>query len=129
MTDQERFAGFVEELAGLSVKYGVAVQAVGGVAMGTIERIRYDADAGSGDLTCTVEWGDREAALVPAGVSPKQEAVARLARTLGFETLDERKRDREDFREVAVWTARAGLEGAYDAGVAATLRALAEPKA
>ena len=127
MTDQERFAGFVEELAGLSVKYGVAVQAVGGVAMGTIERIRYDADAGSGDLTCNVEWGDREA--VPAGVSPKQEAVARLARTLGFETLDERKRDREDFREVAVWTARAGLEGAYDAGVAATLRALAEPTA
>lgn len=127
MTDQERFAGFVEELAGLSVKYGVAVQAVGGVAMGTIERIRYDADAGSGDLTCTVEWGDRDA--VPAGVSPKQEAVARLARTLGFETLDERKRDREDFREVAVWTARAGLEGAYDAGVAATLRALAEPTA
>jgi hypothetical protein len=127
MTDQERFAGFVEELASLSVKYGVAVQAVGGVAMGTIERIRYDADAGSGDLTCTVEWGDREA--VPACVSPKQEAVARLARTLGFETLDERKRDREDFREVAVWAARAGLEGAYDAGVAATLRALAEPTA
>lgn len=128
MTDQERFEGFVAELAALSVKYGVAVRAVGGVAMGNVEAIRYDADASSGDLVYEATWGDRDAVPEPS-INPRQEAVERLARGLGFADLEARNSDREDFRDVAVWTARAALEGAYDAGVAATLRALAEPTA
>lgn len=47
----------------------------------------------------------------------KDETVARIAKdTLGFETLETRNSDGADFRDVAVWTAKAALEAAYDAG-------------
>lgn len=64
---------------------------------------------------------DAARARVPS-VHPetRQEATARLARRLGFPDLVERKSDRADFREVAVWHVREALEAAYDAGVAAT---------
>ena len=47
-------------------------------------------------------------------------ALALLARLrLGFETLEERGRDRLDFKEVAVWTVRDALARAYLAGLKA----------
>ncbi|MCP3475128.1 hypothetical protein NLM33_32920 [Bradyrhizobium sp. CCGUVB1N3] len=47
----------------------------------------------------------------------KQETLASIAKdTLGFETLETRNSDGADFRDVAVWTAKAALEAAYDAG-------------
>ena len=46
-------------------------------------------------------------------------ALALLARQrLGFETLEERGRDRLDFKDVAVWTVRDALARAYLAGQA-----------
>lgn len=54
--------------------------------------------------------GQRARAASPAAV------VERLAGSLGFETLEVRKSDREDFRSVAVWQVRAALEAAYEAG-------------
>lgn len=45
-------------------------------------------------------------------------ALALLARQrLGFETLEERGRDRLDFKDVAVWTVRDALARAYLAGL------------
>lgn len=47
-------------------------------------------------------------------------ALALLARQrLGFETLEERGRDRLDFKDVAVWTVRDALARAYLAGLTA----------
>jgi hypothetical protein len=47
-------------------------------------------------------------------------ALALLARQrLGFETLEERGRDRLDFKDVAVWTVRDALARAYLAGLKA----------
>lgn len=47
-------------------------------------------------------------------------AIAELATTkLGIETLDTRKSDSLDFHELAVWTLRAALAAAYEAGAAA----------
>lgn len=37
---------------------------------------------------------------------------------LGFETLDERKSDSLDFRDVSVWSVEAALRAAYEAGAA-----------
>jgi hypothetical protein len=37
---------------------------------------------------------------------------------MGFETLETPNSDGADFRDVAVWTAKAALEAAYDAGCA-----------
>lgn len=49
-----------------------------------------------------------------------QKTIARIAlEHCGFETLDERRSDRLDFREVAVWSMKAALEAAYLAGRAA----------
>lgn len=47
----------------------------------------------------------------------RAEAVAGIAREiLGLETLDTRNSDSLDFSEQAVWTLRAALEAAYNAG-------------
>jgi hypothetical protein len=47
----------------------------------------------------------------------KQDALARIAKdVLGIETLETRNSDGLDFHDVAVWTAKAALEAAYDAG-------------
>src|SRR6185436_13823879 len=49
--------------------------------------------------------------------SPRHQAILRIARdVLGFETLDVRRSDRLDFREVGVVELRQALEAAYDAG-------------
>ena len=46
--------------------------------------------------------------------------LANIAREhLHIETLAERKSDRLDFHEVAVWSVKAALEAAYQAGIAA----------
>ena len=49
---------------------------------------------------------------------PERDALLRniAAVELGFTTLEERKSDRLDFREVAVWGVRVALERAYEAG-------------
>lgn len=44
------------------------------------------------------------------------EAVARIAREMGIATLEERRSDRLDFHDVAVWSLRHALEAAYAAG-------------
>ena len=60
-----------------------------------------------------------ETVSVEADVS-LSETVAMLARNLlGFETLETRRSDSLDFREVAVWNVREALERAYQAGRAA----------
>jgi hypothetical protein len=47
----------------------------------------------------------------------RAEAVAGIAKEiLGLETLDTRNSDSLDFSEQAVWTLRAALEAAYNAG-------------
>lgn len=43
--------------------------------------------------------------------------IANIARAkLGFETLETRKRDELDFREVSVWAIKEALEAAYQVG-------------
>lgn len=42
------------------------------------------------------------------------------ARILGLETLETRNRDGFDFHEVAVWSVKAALEEAFEAGRSAT---------
>ena len=50
----------------------------------------------------------------------ERDALALLAKQrLGFETLEERGRDRLDFKDVAVWTVRDALARAFLAGVKA----------
>ena len=44
------------------------------------------------------------------------EQLLSIARRIGFDTLETRKSDRLDFREVAVWQIEEGLEAAYEAG-------------
>jgi hypothetical protein len=41
----------------------------------------------------------------------------------GIETLETRRMDRLDFHDVAVWSMRAALEAAYNAGIAAGSKA------
>ena len=49
----------------------------------------------------------------------KDATIARLAKEhLGFETLEERKSDGLDFKEVAVWSVKSALDAAYEAGKA-----------
>lgn len=55
----------------------------------------------------------------------RAEALACAARGLGFETLETRRSDALDFREVAVWTVRDALRAAFDAGYEAGLTAAA----
>jgi hypothetical protein len=45
--------------------------------------------------------------------------TAIAAQHLGLDTLETRKADSLDFRDVAVWQVRAALEAAYAAGLAA----------
>ena len=48
------------------------------------------------------------------------QSLERIARAkLGIETLETRRSDELDFHEVAVWSIRAALEAAYEAGRAA----------
>ena len=47
------FKNFVKELEKLSKKYGVAIQSIGGVSFGKIDKIKYSDDESSGDLTYT----------------------------------------------------------------------------
>lgn len=50
----------------------------------------------------------------------EREELALLAKQrMGFETLEERGRDRLDFKDVAVWTVRDALARAFIAGVKA----------
>mgnify|MGYP000608995429 CR=1 FL=1 len=50
----------------------------------------------------------------------EREALTLLAKQrMGFETLEERGRDRLDFKDVAVWTVRDALARAFLAGVKA----------
>lgn len=50
----------------------------------------------------------------------RDQVVAKIAEErLGFETLEMRKSDSLDFREVAVWSVKDALEAAYLAGRAA----------
>lgn len=46
----------------------------------------------------------------------KRKAVAEIAKTLNFETLEPQGSDSLDFRDVYVLSLRAALEAAYDAG-------------
>jgi hypothetical protein len=51
---------------------------------------------------------------------PPSEVLASIAREkLGFETLETRRSDALDFRDVAVWSVKDALEAAYRAGLAA----------
>jgi hypothetical protein len=53
LNERERFSQFVSELADLSIKYGVVIRAVGGVAIfeeGELQEVTYDNDITSGDL-------------------------------------------------------------------------------
>jgi hypothetical protein len=61
------------------------------------------------------EWGC-EGANRP---TPPDELIARIAKDyLGFVTIETRNSDSLDFREVAVWSAKAALEAAWKAGKA-----------
>jgi hypothetical protein len=44
------------------------------------------------------------------------EVIQRLARRLGFVTLETRRSDSLDFHDVAVWQIKEALEAAYEAG-------------
>ncbi len=46
----------------------------------------------------------------------KNKAIEKLAKELGFETLETRKSDRLDFKELAVWEIKKALDAAYEAG-------------
>jgi hypothetical protein len=51
---------------------------------------------------------------------PPSEVLASIAREkLGFETLETRRSDALDFRNVAVWSVKDALEAAYRAGLSA----------
>ena len=53
-------------------------------------------------------------------VRDRAEAVATIAKeVLGLDTLETRSSDALDFSDQAVWTLRAALEAAYNAGLAA----------
>jgi hypothetical protein len=56
ITAGSNFHKFTKELAVLSKKYGVALNVVGGVAIGPIESISYSSDETSGDLEAFVKW-------------------------------------------------------------------------
>jgi hypothetical protein len=45
-----------------------------------------------------------------------QEIIKKLAKALGFATLETRNRDALDFQDVSVWSLRKALEAAYEAG-------------
>lgn len=47
------------------------------------------------------------------------EVIQRLARRLGFITLETRHSDSLDFHDVAVWQIKEALEAAYEAGAEA----------
>jgi hypothetical protein len=56
---------------------------------------------------------------VSAKSEAAQKAITDIAADIGFETLEERKVDSLDFREVSVRDLRWALEAAYEAGVQA----------
>jgi hypothetical protein len=59
----------------------------------------------------------------------KDQLILAIARDhLFFETLETRRSDSLDFREVSVWGVKAALEAAYAAGIAAG-KAQARPEA
>lgn len=45
-----------------------------------------------------------------------QKQYQELCKILGIDTLKERKRDRLDFNDLAVWTLQKALDRAYDMG-------------
>lgn len=53
---QNKFDLFTKDLAKLSKKYGIAINATGGVAYGEIKSITYSTDLSSGDLDYKVNW-------------------------------------------------------------------------
>lgn len=50
------FQAFTKELAKLSLKYGVAIQSIGGVEIGELSSIVYSNDPTSGDLEYRANW-------------------------------------------------------------------------
>ncbi|WP_019956208.1 DUF6900 domain-containing protein [Yoonia vestfoldensis] len=58
----------------------------------------------------------------PAPAAPEALILDIATRHFFVETLDTRNRDRLDFHDVAVWTMRAALNEAYDAGLAAAAK-------
>lgn len=76
-------------------------------------RAREDFPGGVPFLTC---WVMQAHARAGAGARRVIEQIAR--QHLGFETLDERKSDSLDFRDVSVWSVEAALRAAYEAGAA-----------
>jgi len=74
---------------------------------------------------CNPATGARE--TIPADAAMAT-AIAGIAKhCLGFPTLDERKIDRLDFREVHVNSVRQALEGAFRAGAAAASNMPTQP--
>ena len=73
-------------------------------------------------------WNMKEM-FVPEGETPRPQPIlapdallAQIAKErLGLETLETRKSDSLDFHDLAVWTLRAALQAAYQAGHAAAL--------
>jgi hypothetical protein len=60
----------------------------------------------------------------------KENAIREIAaKHLHIETLETRRSDSLDFHEVAVWSVKAALAAAYDAGWAAASQGEAEPAA
>lgn len=55
----------------------------------------------------------------------KQQAFERIAKKLGFETIDTRGRDSLDFRDVSVWAIADALEQAYALGMTAAYNVVA----
>lgn len=53
-------------------------------------------------------------------MTAKEQTLAKIAATLGFQTLETRNSDSLDFHEVAVWSLKAALEAAYEAGKKST---------
>jgi hypothetical protein len=59
-----------------------------------------------------------------AAKATQDEIVAKIAKqVLGLDTLETRNSDSLDFSEQAVWTLRTALEAAYNAGLAAAVKA------
>ncbi len=44
------------------------------------------------------------------------EVVKKQMERMGFSTVESRRSDALDFKDVSVWTAKAALEAAYEAG-------------
>ncbi len=70
----------------------------------------------SRSLRSRLQQQNREVAEV-ARCSRRQDVIAEIAKAhLGLETLETRNSDSLDFKEQAVWSLKAALQTAYEAG-------------